>query len=121
MERQRPIMINWTLMTGLAKGLGAVLLALVVLWPTAESAGTMECEAVVHVMERQVQILIDDEVYWIEDENVGPIVCQLRPGRHLLRVIQNARVIQEEEFSLQPGQQGVFTAWNPEQANSEHL
>jgi hypothetical protein len=112
-------MINGTLLTGMAKCVGALLLALAVLWPAAETACTTECEAVVHVMERQVQVIIDDEVFWIEDETVGPLVCSLRPGQHSMRVVRDSRVIQEEEFSLQPGQQGVLTAWDQERMISQ--
>jgi hypothetical protein len=118
MERRRTIMIN-TLLTGVAKSVGALLLALVVLWPTAETAGTTDCEAVIHVMDPQIQVVIDEQVYCLEAGTSGPIVCQLRPGRHLLRAFREASVIQEEEFSLQPGQQGVFTAWDEMRANAE--
>ena len=113
-------MTKKSLLTGLAKCLGALLLALVVLWPTVKDVGTEDSEVVVQVMEKHVQILIDDQIYWVDEENERPIVCQIQPGRHVMRVLRQGNLIQEVEFSLQPGQQGVLTAWDPERANAEN-
>jgi hypothetical protein len=110
----------WNLVMSLAKSLGVLCIAVTVFWATAEKSVTMECEAIVHVMEHHVEITIDDQVFPIEDDNVAPIVCQLRPGRHVLQMLRNGFLLQEEEFSLAPGQQAVFTAWDPERAKSEN-
>lgn len=113
------VMIIGRLLAVLVKSLGTLLLALAVLWPTAQVAGTEDSEVVVHVMERQVRILIDDQVFWIADENVAPIVWAVRPRcEHVMRVFRGEELIQEVEFFLQPGEQGVLTAWDPARAHS---
>ena len=113
-------MTMWNLLMGLAKSLGVLFIAVIVFWATAEKSVTTECEAIVHVMEHHVEITIDDQVFPIEDDNVAPIVCHLRPGRHVLQMLRNGFLLQQEEFSLAAGQQAVFTAWDPDRAKSEN-
>lgn len=106
------------LFTGAAKSLVVLILALVVLWPTVHVAGTEDSEIVVEVMEQHVQVVIDDHIFWIADQRESPIILPVHPGSHVLRVYRDTDEIQKLEFSLQLGQRGVFTAWDPARANT---
>jgi hypothetical protein len=95
---------------------GASTLAAGVFWQVAEHAGRRECVAYVHVMEPRVDVTIDDEAYRIEGFESAPIVSQLRPGRHTLKMSRRGQILYKEEFSLRAGEEIVLTAWQKERA-----
>jgi hypothetical protein len=103
-------MMNWSIMIGAAKCVGALVLSVVVLWQTAENVGPANSEVVVHVAEGRVEVFIDDLRFWIEHPLDEPIVCQLRSGRHQLRMIRSGQVLYEEEFTVERGRDKVLTA-----------
>jgi hypothetical protein len=55
--------------------------------------------------------LIDDLSFWIDRKLEEPIVCQLRSGRHRLRMIRYGQVLYEEGFTVEREQDKVLTAW----------
>ena len=65
---------------------GAALLGAVDPPVVAQKVDTREYETVVHVMEAGVDVWIDGMAYRVEDLRDSPIVCDLRPGRHTLRM-----------------------------------
>jgi hypothetical protein len=99
------------LLVMIVKGIGALALGCVILWQVTEHCGSRKGVAYVHVAKPQVNVTVDDETYWVETLWETPIVCELRPGRHILRMLQSGRVLFEQEFSLEPGQEVVLTAW----------
>jgi hypothetical protein len=99
------------LMSGMVKGIGALVLGGVILWQVVEHCGPAKGIAYVHVAKPQVNVTVDDETYWVESLWDTPIVCELGPGRHTLRMLQSGRVLFEQEFTLEPGQEVVLTAW----------
>jgi hypothetical protein len=92
------------------KGMATVGLGGVVLWQAAIHARYDTCIAYVHVSMINVEVAVDDSEYRIESLWQSPIVCELAPGRHMLRMYQTGRVVYEEEFTLENGQQVVLTA-----------
>jgi hypothetical protein len=96
---------------GMVKGVAALALGGAILWQVAEHSGALKGIAYVHVAKAQVDVTIDDRAYWVETLWETPIVCELRPGRHMLRMLQDGRTLFEQEFTLEPGQEVVLTAW----------
>jgi hypothetical protein len=95
----------------IVKGIGALALGGAILWQVTEHCGALKGIAYVHVAHPQVNVTVDDETYWVETLWDTPIVCELRPGRHMLIMTQKGRVLSEQEFTLEPGQEVVLTAW----------
>jgi hypothetical protein len=100
---------SWTLPT--IKGIGAVILGGVILWYVAQHSGAQKSMAYVHVSATNVEVAVDDEEYHIDSFADTPLVCELRPGRHMLRMARDGQVVYEEEFTLGPGKEVVLTAW----------
>jgi hypothetical protein len=101
-----------TLCGALIKGVGAVLLGGLVLWQVAEHAGPVTGQAIIHVAMGNVQINVDDEPYSVETAWETPIVCELRPGRHSLRMLCSGRTLYTEEFIIDAGQELILTTWD---------
>jgi hypothetical protein len=59
----------------------------------------------------KVDVTVDDQRYRVETMWERPIVCELPAGRHLLRMLRSGRVLFEQEFTLDAGQEVVLTAW----------
>ena len=104
-------MLIRSIVLGIVKGVVALALGGAILWEVVEHCGPAKGIAYVHVAKSQVNVTVDDEAYWIETLWDTPIVCSLRPGRHMLRMLQNGQVLFEEEFTLEPGEEVVLTAW----------
>ena len=56
---------------------------------------------------------VDNETYHIDTPAESPIVCELRPGKHGLRMTRNGETLYEEKFTLRPAEEVVLTAWGP--------
>ncbi len=110
-------MINSSLLTGVAKCLGALILSVVVLWETADHAGFAESEVFIHVAADDVEVLVDEEAFWIKSALKDVIVCQLRPGRHELRMMRGGQLLYEETFTVENGRDVVLTAWEDSSAS----
>ena len=105
-------MLDHSFLFRLAKCVGAVAIAAAVFRETAESSGGEDSEIVVHVMVKGVEVLVDDSQFWISDGLQSPIVCHVRSGRHELRMIRDGRVVYEEIFVVERGEDRVLTAWD---------
>jgi hypothetical protein len=104
-------MINSSLLTGVAKCLGALILSVAVLWQTADNAGSAESEVFIHVAANDVEVLVDEEAFQVSSALKEVIVCQLRPGRHELRMMRGGQLLYEEIFTVERGRDVVLTAW----------
>jgi hypothetical protein len=101
---------NWILTA--IKGIGALALGGVVLWPIAQHCGAQKGLAYVHVPTIYVEVSIDDQMYPINALPGTPIVCELYPGRHTLRMARDEQIVFEEDFVLDPGKEIVLVAWD---------
>jgi hypothetical protein len=110
-------MINSSLLTGVAKCLGALILSVVVLWQTADNAGFVESEICIHVAADDVEVLVDEESYWIKSRLKEVIACRLGPGRHELRMMRDGHLLYEETFTVERGHDVVLTAWEDASAS----
>lgn len=95
-----------TYTAGLVLGLGA-------LGVIIEKAGPGS-QAIVHVVEPNVEVRIGDEVVWVETHQFSPIVFDLLPGRHELVVSRDDRVLYRETFDVRPGASQVLNAMAPQ-------
>jgi hypothetical protein len=99
----------------LVSNLGRYLVAFVLgggmLWWVAEHAGPEQGKVFVHVTEPRVTVLLDDEPFLIDEPSVAPIECVLPSGRHQLRMLREDRVLYEESFELNRGEEKILTAW----------
>ena len=73
---------------GAVKGLGGLALGGAILWQVHNQCCSMKAVAYVHVMTPAVDVTVDDQTYRVETLWDSPIVCELPPGRHLLRCSQ---------------------------------
>ncbi len=97
----------------IANRVGALLLGGFFLWQVIEHAGPFKGEAIVHVSERNVDVMIDQWNYRVgTKKNETPITCELSPGWHSLTMRREGKILYEERFSLQPGEEVVLTAWD---------
>jgi WD40 repeat protein len=106
------VMMIQTVCLALAKRIGAVALGSVILWQVSVHSGASKGRAIVHVATPAVEITVDDARYWIETLWDTPIVCDLRPGCHRVRMVRDARVVYEEEFTIAAGQELILSAWD---------
>ena len=61
-----------------------------------------------------VKVTVDDASYWVESLNETPIVCELTPGRHLVQMHRDGRVLYREEFTVDRDEEIILSAWNLE-------
>jgi hypothetical protein len=80
------------------------------LWQVVERAGRGDGEAVIHVTELGVNVMVDGVQYPIDPLPGSPIVCSLRPGSHTLSMSREGRIVYRETFTLDPGGHVVLTA-----------
>jgi hypothetical protein len=97
----------------MGKCVGALILGAVILWQVVEHIGPTNRQALVHVTTIHVDVTVDDAMYRIESLEQTPIVCELRPGRHKVRMVREGQVLYEEEFAIAAGEELILTAWNP--------
>jgi hypothetical protein len=105
-------MLLQSLSCSIAKPILSVLLGGVILWQVAVHAGSTKGRAIVHVSTPKVQITVDDAPYWVESLAETPIVCDLTPGRHVVQMHRDGRVLYREEFSLEHDREVILTAWD---------
>ena len=96
----------------LVRRVGATLLGGTILWQVAEHCCSTNGQVIVHVAMPPAHVAVDDTTYWIENLWGSPIVCELRPGRHQVRMLRNGRVLYQEEFTLASGEERIVTAWD---------
>jgi hypothetical protein len=99
-------------LTVVGKVVGSVGLAGGILWFVAVHTGTSACRACVHVPQPDADVVMDEIArYHIATVYDSPVEFELRAGRHKLQMIRNSRVVYEEYFSLDAGEQTVLIAW----------
>jgi hypothetical protein len=106
-------MVIRSMLIAIAHRAGALLLGGVFLWQVVEHAGPQKSEAAVHLSENNVDVVIDDQAYhvenWVHD---APIVTDMRPGHHTLRMMRAGKTLFEQEFDVVPGKDVVLSAWD---------
>jgi hypothetical protein len=90
------------------KRLGAVCLALVILWHLAHHAGPQVGKAIVHAPRPGVLVSIDNRSYRIDSLAESPVVCELSPGAHTVKVHRDELLLGEEDFTVEPGKQVIL-------------
>lgn len=105
-------MVYRSRLIALLQCVGVAVIGAVTLQYAVEHSNPGGCETVVHVTEPGVDVWIDDHAYRVESWQDSPLVCELRPGRHTLRMSRYGRILHEEAFTLRPGADIVLTAWD---------
>ena len=95
-----------------AKWVGMLLLGGGILWQVAEHRGSTRPRLILHVACPHVDVTVDDATYRVETIWETPLVCELEPGRHTVRMLQEGRVLYEEPFTLAPSEEVVLSAWD---------
>lgn len=96
----------------IGKPIGAVLLGGIILWRVASLAGPQSGQAIVHVAITPVDVAVDDETYRVETMDRSPLVCELRPGVHMVRMMRDGRVLFREEIHIDAGEDFVLVVWD---------
>jgi hypothetical protein len=96
----------------MARPVGSLLIGGVILWQVAEHSGSTKGRAIVHVATTGVEITVDDAHYRVETIWETPIVCELTPGRHTVRMLRGDRVLYNEEFTVYRGEEIILSAWD---------
>jgi len=102
-----------------AKAAGAVILGGAIVWEVAWHCGPPRGTVYVHVAGGVGDVTIDDATYHVQTLSDSPIVRELRPGRHIVRMSRDDRSVFEEEFAIDPGEHLVLTAWDQTQVRSD--
>jgi hypothetical protein len=105
-------MVIQTLGLVLVRRAGALFLGGVILWQVAEHCGATNGQVIIHVTMPQVHVAVDGATFWVENFGESPIVCDLRSGRHQVRMMRNGQVLYQEEFTLREGEERILTAWD---------
>ena len=114
-------MAKFPSLVAFVKGVGAVCLGGVILWQVAEHAGSARGTAIVHVSEAHVVVSLDDRDYPVNSLWEVPLICELRPGRHVLRMKRGERVVYQEDFCIEPGKEVILSAWEAPSDGSAHV
>jgi hypothetical protein len=91
------------------KRLGAVCLIFVILWHVVLHAGPQEGTAIVHVSRPDVDVSIDNRSYHVDSMEESPLVCELPPGVHEVKVSVDGLILGEESFTVEPGKEVVMS------------
>jgi hypothetical protein len=93
-----------SLIVTLVKRLGMAFLAFVILWHVAQHAGQRRGRAIVHVSQPDVMVDVDDRSFHVGSLTESPVVCDLEPGPHRAEVWRNGRMVGEQRFAVEAGQ-----------------
>ena len=99
-------------LSAVTKFLGGSTLAIGVFWQVAVHSTPPCGVAYIHVMEADVEVTLDNQTRRVEGLETAPLVRELSAGRHTLRMAREGRVVYEESFEVQPGQEVVLSAWD---------
>jgi hypothetical protein len=105
-------MLTPKILLSISRRAGALLLGALILWQVAEHSGPMTGRAIVHVATLPANVTVDDVTYNVESLLMSPIVCDLSAGRHTVLMLQQGRVLYEEQFTVKPGEELILTAWD---------
>ena len=101
----------------LVKGTGAIVLGGTILWQVAAHSAPRQGQAIVHVTALDVEVAIDEAAYRVATLRDSPIVCPLGPGHHRLQLTGRGRILFEQEFTLDPGEEIILAAWERTSGN----
>lgn len=90
----------------------ATLLAATVWWFVASVAGQETGTVVVHVQDSNVEVRIDDQFVFVEERIYAPLPFELRPGTHELSMRRGEKILYQETFTLQGGEERVLMVWD---------
>ena len=96
-----------SLIATLAKRVGAVCLAMVIFWHVVRHAGPRQGTAIVHVPQSNVVVAVDDQSYHVESIAQSPLVCDLEPGSHVVKLRHGGLLLGEEDFTVEAGKEVV--------------
>jgi hypothetical protein len=99
-----------SLLWAISKAVGAILLGGAVLWQVALYCGPPNATVCVHVAQGYGDLTIDDATYHVRTMWETPVVRELQPGRHVLRMSRDERQVFEQVFSIAPGEELVLVA-----------
>jgi hypothetical protein len=97
-----------SLIATLVKRLGAVCIVFVILWHVTDHTGPRRGKAVVHVSRPDVHVVIDYRDFPVASIAQSPVVCELEPGNHVASVRHGKVMLDEQSFSIDPGQEIVL-------------
>ena len=89
----------------------AGILAACVLGAMVDKVISGKRSVVVHVVEPDVELRIDDAEYPILGTVYDPIECQLSPGTHRLVMSRGPEILLDQPFVVERGRDLVLTAW----------
>ena len=110
-------MIIQTAVYTLGKRVGSFLLGGVVLWQVAEHTGPSHGQAIIHITNKHVDVMIDRDAYRIDDLSESPIVSELRPGHHTVRMSRDGKDLYQEDFVVAAGEDTVLAICEPHAAD----
>ena len=102
----------------IGRGMAAFGLGGFILWQVAIQSGPLNGVAYVHVVAPNVEVTVDNVQYHVATSWDNPIVCELGPGNHIVRMSRDGSVLYEEKFSLGIRQQVVLVATEPRDTTS---
>lgn len=94
------------------KRLGAVCLAFVIFWHVSQHAAPRRGQAIVHVSQPQVLVLIDHQEYFVPTFADSPVVCDLEPGEHRVQVWKHGVLLGEEDVQIEAGKEVVVSPFD---------
>ncbi|HKI16403.1 MAG TPA: hypothetical protein VKA15_00905 [Isosphaeraceae bacterium] len=100
-----------------SKAVATVILGGAILWEVALHCGPLQGTVYVHVSSGDCDVTIDHATYPVRTLWETPIVRKLQPGSHTVRMSRDGRVVFEQEFSIDAGEELVLTAWDEADKN----
>ncbi|MHC5540802.1 hypothetical protein ACYOEI_21485 [Singulisphaera rosea] len=88
------------------------LLAATIWWLVASVAGEETASVVVHVQDANVEVRIDDQFVFVEERIYAPLPFELRAGTHELSMRRGERILYQETFTIQGGEERVLMVWD---------
>jgi hypothetical protein len=108
-----------SILISIGKRIAGLALGGAVLWQVAIHAGPSQGSAVIHVTTLPAVLRVDDQEYRLERTTPQPVVCDLHAGGHTMQLVRKEQIVFEENFTLQPGEDIVLTAWDPSRKQRE--
>jgi hypothetical protein len=93
------------------KTVGVLVLGSAILWQVGAHSGPPNGTAYVHVTTAPVDVTVDEKTYHVETLANSPVVCEVPPGKHVLRMTRHGLTLFQQKFSLKSEGEIVLVAW----------
>ncbi len=96
-----------SLIATMAKRVGIVCVVFLIAWHLIHNQSS-KGKAIVHVPKAGVVVSIDNLMFPVPSMAEAPVVCELSPGRHRVKIYHGLLTLGDQRFFVEPGKDAVL-------------